>query len=234
MGLMKTLFGGSDGGGSRLDATQQPFLKDIYNQAQSLYGDTSGQEYSKQFQQPAFGAFNQMAGGGYTVPGLQKGLMNFGNQQNKALSGAIDSGLWQINNNLQRNILPSISAGAVGSGTSGGSRQGIAEGLALSDANQQATNFINEMQSGNWGQQMNNQLGAYQGLTDIQGQKNQAMQGALSVAPDVQNLGFGSQYGNLQAYKNIVGAPTVLGNSTSQQNGMFAPMQLTGKPLFGG
>ena len=40
----------------------------------------------------------------------------------------------QVNNNLQRNILPGIGRGAVAAGGYGGSRQGIAEGLAAGEA----------------------------------------------------------------------------------------------------
>lgn len=41
----------------------------------------------------------------------------------------------QVTNNLQRNILPGIGRGAVAAGGYGGSRQGIAEGLAIGETN---------------------------------------------------------------------------------------------------
>ncbi len=41
----------------------------------------------------------------------------------------------QVTNNLQRNILPNIGRGAVAAGGYGGSRQGIAEGLAIGETN---------------------------------------------------------------------------------------------------
>ena len=40
----------------------------------------------------------------------------------------------QVNNNLQRNILPGIRGNAMAAGTVGGSRQGVAEGLATGEA----------------------------------------------------------------------------------------------------
>jgi hypothetical protein len=40
----------------------------------------------------------------------------------------------QVNNNLQRNILPGIRGGAMAAGGVGGSRQGVAEGLATGEA----------------------------------------------------------------------------------------------------
>ncbi len=40
-----------------------------------------------------------------------------------------------MNNNLQRNVLPAIRSGSVANGSFGGSRQGIAEGLAIGENN---------------------------------------------------------------------------------------------------
>lgn len=40
-----------------------------------------------------------------------------------------------MNNNLQRNVLPGIRSGSVATGSFGGSRQGIAEGLAIGENN---------------------------------------------------------------------------------------------------
>jgi len=113
--------------------------------------------------------------------------------------------------------MPQINQGAALTGTSGGSRQGIAQGIAMSDANQQATDFVNQMQAGNFQQQMGNQLGAYGQLGGLQAQQNLSQQGAMGQAPGLANLGFGNQYGNLAAYANLIGSPTVLGGGGSTQ-----------------
>lgn len=42
----------------------------------------------------------------------------------------------QYNNNLQNNVLPSINSGAIAAGGFGGSRQGIAQGLAIGQSQQ--------------------------------------------------------------------------------------------------
>jgi hypothetical protein len=118
--------------------------------------------------------------------------------------------------------MPGINSGAAMSNTSGGSRQGIAQGIAASDANRQATDFVNQMQSNNWQNQMQNQLGAYGQMGNLQLQQNAAQQGAMQSAPQLSNLGFGSQYGNLAALSSLIGSPTVLGGggSSSGQGGI--------------
>ena len=226
MGFMQTAFGGSTSEGSRVDPTQQPYLQDLYGRAQLASYGNQGQDYSQQFQQPSYDAVTQHAQGGFQNPQLNQGLQDFGQQQNQALGGAIDAGLGQIGRDFNRNIMPGINTGSAMSNTSGGSRQGIAQGLAASDANQQATDFVNQMQSQNWQQQQQNQLGAYGMQAGLQGQQNAAQQGAMGQAQGLSNLGFNSQYGNLNALGGILGSPTVLGGSSSSQGPMFAPIKL--------
>jgi len=201
---------------------QEPYLQDLYGRSQlASYGNT-GQNYANQINQGAQTGFQNQAQGGFQTPGLQQVLQDFGGMQNEALGGAIQSGLGQIGRNFQRNIMPGINTGAAMTNTSGGSRQGIAQGLAASDANQQATDFVNNMQSQNWGQQMQNQLGAYGQQGNLQAQQNMAQQGALGQAPQIANLGFGEQYGDLSALSSLIGSPAVLGggSSSSQQGGV--------------
>lgn len=80
-----------------------------------------------------------------------------------------------ISNNLNRNIMPGIRGQAVASGQYGGSRQGIAEGLAMSDANQQLTNAASSIRSG-----------AYESAQNRQGQ----------AAGNLANLGIGNATNN--------------------------------------
>lgn len=80
-----------------------------------------------------------------------------------------------ITNNLQRSILPGIRSNSIAAGQYGGSRQGIAEGLALSDANRQAQNAAQQIgladiaartgaQAGAFESGQNRALSATQGL----------------------------------------------------------------------
>jgi hypothetical protein len=61
---------------------------------------------------------------------------------------------------LSRNQLPAIRNNAVASGGLGGSRQGIAEGLALSDLNRDLTNTEARMRQGQFNQDLTQQLQA--------------------------------------------------------------------------
>lgn len=74
-------------------------------------------------------------------PYLKQSLQSGINQSNQAFQ----TQLGDITNNLQRNILPGIRGNAIASGQFGSSRQGIAEGLAASDLNRQATNAAQQL-----------------------------------------------------------------------------------------
>lgn len=54
----------------------------------------------------------------------------------------------QMTDNLQRNILPGIGRGAVAAGGYGGSRQGIAEGLAIGETNRGIGDALTNLYSG--------------------------------------------------------------------------------------
>ena len=56
---------------------------------------------------------------------------------NPALTAAIQAAAGDVNQNLQENLLPAIGDQATGAGQYGGSRQGIAQGIALRGANKQ-------------------------------------------------------------------------------------------------
>lgn len=74
-------------------------------------------------------------------PYLNRALQSGINQSTQAFQ----TQLGDITNNLQRSILPGIRGSAIASGQFGSSRQGIAEGLALSDLNRQATNAAQQL-----------------------------------------------------------------------------------------
>ena len=199
---------------SKIWGEQSPYLQDLYGRAQTASYGNQGQNFANQINQGAQQGYQNQLGGGFQNQQLAQGLQNFGGMQNEALGGAIDAGLGDISRNFQQNIMPSINTGSAMTNTSGGSRQGIAQGLAAGEANQQATDFVNQMRSQNWGRQMQNQLGAYGQQGNLQAQQNMAQQGATAMAPSLTNLGFGSQYGDLSALQGLIGSPTVLGGAS--------------------
>lgn len=180
-------------------------------------------DYAQQIAGGGLNAFGNQAGGGFSDPRLQRNLQGLagGQYQNQALGGAIQAGLGDINRNFQRNIMPSINTGAAMTNTAGGSRQGIAQGLAASDANRQAGDFVNKMYSQNFGQQLQSMLQANQQLGGLQGQANQAQQGAMQQAPGMAGLGasptqayWQQQFAPLSAFQSVIGAPAILGGGS--------------------
>ncbi len=80
--------------------------------------------------------------------------------QNPFLDQAIQALQQSSTQNLARNQLPLIRNNAIAAGGLGGSRQGIAEGLAISDLNQTLVNQEAGLRSGQFNQDQTNQLNA--------------------------------------------------------------------------
>ncbi len=66
MGLLDSVTGFLGGGSesssdpSKVASFQQPFLQDIFSRAQDLSNVEAGQTFAQGFQQPAFGAFQNL------------------------------------------------------------------------------------------------------------------------------------------------------------------------------
>lgn len=101
-----------------------------------------------------------------------------------------DSITSQVNENLQRNVLPGINSGAMAAGQYGGSRQGVVQANALNDSNRQLSNALTGMYYGDFNNSMNRNLQQYQsdlnynlGFGGLQNQYNIAkMNNALGYA----------------------------------------------------
>jgi hypothetical protein len=101
---------------------------------------------------PAYAVGNQVKAPGQNnidLTGSYQNLLGGGNTAalNKSLQSAVDltnasfqKNQTDLTNNLTRNVLPQIRGGAIAAGQYGSSRQGIAEGNALSDYTNQLTN----------------------------------------------------------------------------------------------
>lgn len=64
---------------------------------------------------------------------------------NPVVQDAISAALQPIQENFERNVLPSINSGAVEAGQVGSSRQGVAQGLAINDLTQNQLNTSRRM-----------------------------------------------------------------------------------------
>lgn len=130
---------------------------------------------------------------------------------NAALTGAIDAAAGDVTRNLQENLLPGIGDAATGAGQFGGSRHGIAQGVALRGASEQigdmaATMRLQDMQA--W---QGNQQNAMANLGAITG----SMEGAAATRQqEVQNqlddlfakwqYESGIDLNELMAYKGLI------------------------------
>lgn len=161
--------------------------------------------------------------------------------QNPYLTQMADGLRTQFNNNLTMNTLPALRGGAVQTGGVGGSRQGIAEGLATSQSNIGADNAIASLYGTDYNNQMNRNLQQYQGdqsynlgLGGLSNQKygmdqnfytqqrGQDQQGAL-IGANLYGAGTTGQFGPLTDSANIYSPFTGFGTtsgSTSAGGGL--------------
>lgn len=139
-----------------------------------------------------FGQYEQGAQGVYNTA-----LGGYNQMMNPGVSPQLEAYQRQIGQNLNDNILPQIQGGAGMAGQMGGSRQGVAEGLALSRGNQQITD-----------------MGA-----NLYNQDQNRMMQAMQMSPGLAQFGMGIPWYAMQQYKGILGDPTVLGGGGSTSGG---------------
>lgn len=142
-----------DSGGSSTQTVQQnpdpwsgvqPYLKGAYADAQELYNQGGpdyfpGKTYVNRdpLEDQAMNMRLEYANTEYPgqyqrMKGAQQDMLSAADVANNPyVNNMIDSGMRRMNQNLQENILPGIDRGAVGSGQFGGSRHGVAQGIAM-------------------------------------------------------------------------------------------------------
>ena len=96
------------------------------------------------------------------------------NQQD-AISG-------QVNNTLQRQILPGINRGAVAAGGYGGSRQGIAQGMAINGATDSIANATANLQGQSYEQDQNRSTQMSMQSAQLAAQQNGGVIGGTEIA----------------------------------------------------
>lgn len=174
------------------------------------------------------GTFNNLLGGGNNaalMQSLQAGnaLTSAQQQQNQA----------DMTQNLQRNVLPGIRSGAIASGQYGGSRQGIAEGNALSDFTKQLNNSNTQIglaNSANTAAQLansyesgqNRSLAAAQGLS---GQQYGAASQNASMAQQAQLANQNASNSASQLYAQNAQAASLANAQLGQNNNQFNASQ---------
>ncbi len=126
---------------------------------------------------------------------------------NEGLNNAITAATRPIYQQLTETALPAIRGTAVGTGSYGGSRQGIAEGLATSRANQSAVDVAAKMAEDEYNANLQ-AMGQRYG-TNINALLTQGAQGLTARGQDLTSLG--QQYGqNLAALYQTLGLTPTL------------------------
>lgn len=242
--------GGKSGGGDSqtqvtdLPPWQKPFVKRAFNEASDLFrnndleffpGSTVAERQPEEL--TAKRGFLDYAQGG-AEQGSQALLdaLQFQStgaidvENNPALQRAIEAAQRPTRENLLENVLPAISGGAQQAGQVGGSRQGIAEGLAISRADQTSADIASRMASDAYAQGLDAQTkslalgpsilqaGAFpETMMARIGEAERTYEQAL-IDEAIQRFNFEQQapYTELQQYMNIVGQP--MGGQTTATN----------------
>ena len=145
---------------------------------------------------------------GVTVPPnpyTQMGQMTLGAPNNPYLQNAGQQMASIVNQGLTQQVLPSIGRGAVATGGYGGSRQGIAEGLAIGQAQQGLNQALGNMYLNSYGMDQN----------FYNAQRGQDLQ--------QQQQGFNQYLGGLDA--NLRAGQTLYGIGQQQQQAPWTSMQ---------
>jgi hypothetical protein len=133
--------------------------------------------------------------------------------QNPYLPAQAQALTQQANNNLFNTQLPQINSGAIAAGGFGGSRQGIAQGLAIGQTNQGLASAIGNMSANAWESDQNRGLQRDLGMGQLALGNKQADQGftlgqgnlalGQTQAANAYNLGLGNlDLGKTQAANN--------------------------------
>jgi len=191
--------------------TQAPYLASLYGQAErTAYGQlpTIGRDAS------ALSGGLMGGAGGWLTPGTNPAIANL-MQRAQTSNPFLDQQIAGLGADMgqffKQQVLPGIASSAGLHGQFGGSRQGIAAGMAGQDMARQFAQGATALRSGAYGQGMQAALGA--------GGLGQAGVAGLG---DVFNLGlapYSAQLAPLQALAGILGPPTVLGSSRGRESG---------------
>ena len=248
----------SGGGGDQQVQTEavpwsgaQPHLQNIMSSAGSLYsqggpGYYPGQTFagrdplSDQAQNLRLNyATNSMPGQIYDAQRAQSFALNSPDAANNPyVQNMMQSNQYMANRNLSENLLPQIAGGAVASGQMGGSRQGIAEGLAMRGTQEALANANAGMMLDAYGKGLGAQSNALQMAPQTMGMGLQPMDimsgvGAYNTGIDTQALDSDMQRWNynqnlpwdtLGKYSSIVSGNNQWGQNQTSEGGGSSPL----------
>ena len=229
----------------------QPHLQSIMSSAGSLYGQGGpgyypGQTFagrdplSDQAQNLRLNyATNSMPGQIYDAQRAQSFALNSPDAANNPyVQNMMQSNQFMANRNLSENLLPMIDSGAVAAGQMGGSRQGIAQGLAMRGTQEALANANAQTMMDAYGKGLGAQQGALgmapsimgMGMApmDIMGQVGAYNQGIDTQALDADmarwNYNQERPWDALGRYSSIVSGNNQWGTSQNQEGGASSPI----------
>ena len=229
----------------------QPHLQSIMSSAGSLYGQGGpgyypGQTFagrdplSDQAQNLRLNyATNSMPGQIYDAQRAQSFALNSPDAANNPyVQNMMQSNQFMANRNLSENLLPMIDSGAVAAGQMGGSRQGIAQGLAMRGTQEALANANAQTMMDAYGKGLGAQQGALAMAPNIMGMGTAPMDimgqvGAYNQGIDTQALDADMARWNynqerpwdaLGRYSNIVSGNNQWGSSSTQEGGGSSPV----------
>lgn len=248
---MGGLFGGDSGGGSGTSTTTsspwsgvQPYLKKLFSEGETAKttlanstlpsqlsaGLTPEQQQAQQMQLQTASKIGSAQN--FDAQALQRGMTASDLNNNPYFKQAVDAAINPVIQNFNRTVLPAQTMNAMVNSGLGSSRQGIAEGIARSDLNQQLLNTTATMADRAYTQGQNTELAALrqapttyaswmQPATAVSqvGAQNQAVeQQKLDDAMTAWNFERSKSMDALQQWANLLGYGSG-GTSTSTTSG---------------
>jgi hypothetical protein len=197
---------------------QAAFLQDLYGEAQGAYDAQKNRiegamgSTLDQMMPDAIRGWGETIGRGQDFVGSQ-GMEWLGNTlgQNPYLEDAIGASQQGIYDNLERYGLPQDRTNAQMAGQAGSSRQGIAEGLRMAEADKQAANVASQMRQQDLARQQQAAQSMNQSNLNLYGLQNQGVLGGLNAMSGLLQNTIAPQMASwlpLQNYAQVVGAPT--------------------------
>lgn len=201
--------------GSALNATQEGYLNNLWGSAQNLANQGAGQAQGWQGYNAAMGA-NQAAGNVLGGQNMQNAFGTLNNLQNPTVDPMMGVYAQQTGLQFNRQVMPALQGQAILGGGLGGSRAGIAQGLAASDAQRNIQNFGAQL----YGQGQDRALQAAGQAGNLAGQQA-AGYGALGQSNmALGQFGMGIPWHAQQQLAGLLGSPIVedlggIGSTTS-------------------
>ncbi len=197
----------------------QPYLMDVYGQAQGAAGKTSTDTYGGNFVTPANdtqrSAVDATTGLANSFAGIGDQTIKLGQDQtsgayldaNKYLLPAIQNQIAPIVRQTYDSVMPAIGSAAQEQGAFGGSRQAVLEGSALRDMYSQVANTASQMFNQNYMQERQLQQNG-NAITQAGMTMNTATPELLTNAGNTQyNLDNLTTQQNLAAFQDQINAP---------------------------